>query len=106
MFFGGDVMKNIYLALLTVLWILPCLAEDSTGPKLFPKPQNAETGFLKVSDLHDIFYVVCGNPKGKPVMCLHGGPGVGSYPRLAQYFDPEKFRIVLHDQRGTGLKEE
>jgi len=35
-------------------------------------------------------------------MCLHGGPGVGSYPRLAQYFDPEKFRIVLHDQRGTG----
>jgi proline iminopeptidase len=52
--------------------------------------------------MHEIFYVLLGNPKGKPVIVLHGGPGVGSYPRLAQYFNPDKFLIVLHDQRGAG----
>ena len=73
---------------------------DENG--LFPVPQSLKTGYLKVSDLHSIWYAQCGNPKGIPVFILHGGPGVGCYPRLAQYFDPEKFRIVLHDQRGAG----
>ncbi|MHC4946271.1 MAG: prolyl aminopeptidase [Planctomycetota bacterium] len=75
-------------------------AADESG--LFPAPENPETGYLEVSDIHKIFYVCCGNRSGKPVMCLHGGPGVGAYPRLAQYFNPDKYFIVLHDQRGAG----
>lgn len=78
------------------------VAAEPESSGLFPQPENAKTGYLRVSDVHEIFFIECGNPQGKPVMCLHGGPGVGSYPRLAQYFDPQKFRILLHDQRGTG----
>jgi proline iminopeptidase len=78
-------------------------AQEESG--LFPAPKNPRTGYLKVSELHRIFYECCGNPEGRPVMCLHGGPGVGSYPRLARYFDPEKYFIVLHDQRGAGRSE-
>ncbi len=70
--------------------------------ELFAVNPPFKTGHLKVDELHEIFYAVFGNPKGKPVIVLHGGPGYGSYPRLAQYFDPEKFMIVLHDQRGAG----
>ena len=42
-----------------------------------------------------------GNPKGKPIFALHGGAGLGTYTRLTQYYTPEKFLIVLHDQRGA-----
>jgi proline iminopeptidase len=55
-----------------------------------------------VSERHSIWYARFGSPDGKPVFVLHGGPGVGCYPRLTQYFDPEKFLIILHDQRGAG----
>lgn len=71
-------------------------------PKLFPVPPPLQSGYLKVGDIHEIYYMTCGNPQGKPVFVLHGGPGYGCYPRLAQYFDPTKFLIVLHDQRGAG----
>jgi proline iminopeptidase len=57
---------------------------------------------LKVGALHEIYYALHGNPEGRPVFVLHGGPGVGCYPRLTQYFNPDKFLIVLHDQRGAG----
>jgi len=71
-------------------------------PSLYPASQPLKKGYLKVSDLHSIFYLCFGNPSGKPVMCLHGGPGAGCYPRMMQYFNPEKYFIVLHDQRGAG----
>jgi len=45
---------------------------------------------------------LCGNPKGKPVFIIHGGPGAGSSPYWRRFFNPEKFLIVLHDQRGCG----
>ncbi len=61
-----------------------------------------ETGFLKVSDTHEIYYEICGNPNGKTVMVFHGGPGGGSYPGLRRFHDPSKWKIVLHDQRGAG----
>jgi proline iminopeptidase len=70
--------------------------------KLFDVAPPLKTGYLKVDDVHEIFYAVFGNPQGQPVMVLHGGPGTGSYPRLMQYFDPQKWLIVLHDQRGAG----
>lgn len=59
-------------------------------------------GRLKVSALHDIYYEVSGNPKGKPVVVCHGGPGGGSTPSMRRYFDPHRYQIVLFDQRGCG----
>ena len=64
------------------------------------KPYN--TGKLKVSQLHTIHYEESGNPQGKPVIFLHGGPGGGIVPMYRQYFDPQQWRIVIFAQRGCG----
>lgn len=69
---------------------------------LFPEIEPHASGRLKVSDLHEIHWEVCGNPKGKPVVCLHGGPGGGVTPTMRRLHDPEAYRIVLFDQRGCG----
>ncbi len=70
--------------------------------KLYPEIEPFDTGFLKVSDLHTLYYEQCGNPDGKPVVFLHGGPGGGVNARCRRFFDPEAYRIVLFDQRGCG----
>ncbi|WOH14966.1 hypothetical protein DCAR_0934496 [Daucus carota subsp. sativus] len=57
---------------------------------------------LKVSDLHSLYWEQCGNPKGHPVLVLHGGPGAGSQPVYRRFFDPEFYRIIQFDQRGSG----
>jgi proline iminopeptidase len=77
-------------------------AADAGPLDLFPPIEPFETGYLKVSDVHEIYYELCGRRDGKPVMVLHGGPGGGCYPELRRYHDPEKYLIVLHDQRGAG----
>lgn len=69
---------------------------------LYPAVEPYETGRLKVSDLHEIYYEICGNPAGKPAVVCHGGPGGGITPSMRRYFDPAKYRIVLFDQRGCG----
>jgi len=69
---------------------------------LYPPIEPYDTGRLKVSDLHEIYYEQCGNPKGKPVVFLHGGPGGGLVPEYRQFHDPNAYRIVLFDQRGSG----
>jgi proline iminopeptidase len=69
---------------------------------LWPENEPYQTGKLKVSDLHEIYYELCGNPQGKPVFVLHGGPGGGSSPYMRRFFNPDEFMIVLHDQRGAG----
>lgn len=69
---------------------------------LYPPIEPFQTGMLQVSELHQIYFEVSGNPKGKPVVVLHGGPGGGSLPVYRQYFDPEKWLIVMFDQRGCG----
>ena len=51
---------------------------------------------------HEIFYEVCGNPTGKPCVVLHGGPGGAVNPTMRRYFDPDKWKMVLFDQRGCG----
>jgi proline iminopeptidase len=76
--------------------------ETHQAGELFPVSEPFDTGLLKVSDLHSISYARCGNPAGKPAFVLHGGPGIGCYPRLTQYFNPKIFHVVLHDQRGAG----
>lgn len=58
---------------------------------------------LKVSDLHTISYKIYGNPKGKPVLCVHGGPGAGTGKgAMAGFFDQQAYKIILVDQRGCG----
>ena len=69
---------------------------------LYPGIEPYNEFDLKVSDLHTIHVEESGNPNGKPVIFLHGGPGGGSEPGYRQYFDPEKWRIIIFDQRGCG----
>lgn len=59
-------------------------------------------GQLQVSSLHTLYFEQSGNPEGQPVVVLHGGPGGGCLPDYRRYFDPEKWRIVMFDQRGCG----
>ncbi len=69
---------------------------------LYPEIEPFDSGTLKVSDLHTIYYERVGNPEGIPVVFLHGGPGGGLIPMYRQFFDPEAFHVVLFDQRGCG----
>lgn len=55
-----------------------------------------------MSDIHEIYWEESGNPNGVPVIALHGGPGGGSSPEMRRFFDPERYRIFLFDQRGCG----
>lgn len=70
--------------------------------ELYPPIQPYKIGNLKVSDIHTLYYEECGHRQGKPVVFLHGGPGGGILPIYRQYFDPQKWRIILFDQRGCG----
>ena len=69
---------------------------------LYPPIEPYETGMLEVGDGNEIYWEVCGNPDGKPVVFLHGGPGGGLLPAQRRFFDPEAYRIVLFDQRNCG----
>jgi len=72
---------------------------------LFPELATLEQNCLKAGDLHRIYYEVCGNPEGQPVVFVHGGPGSGCNPTQRRFFDPAHYRIVLIDQRGCGRSE-
>ncbi|WP_257310640.1 prolyl aminopeptidase [Geothrix fuzhouensis] len=69
---------------------------------LYPAIEPNKTQRLKVSDLHELYVEESGNPNGKPVIFLHGGPGGGTSPKHRRYFDPETYRVILFDQRGCG----
>ncbi len=69
---------------------------------LYPPIEPYNEGFLEVSSLHTIYYEESGNPNGKPVVFLHGGPGSATKPKHRQFFNPDKYRIILFDQRGCG----
>ena len=69
---------------------------------LYPAIDIIENGFLKVSNLHTIYFEIAGNPNGIPVVFLHGGPGGGIEPLYRQFFNPNKYKIILFDQRGCG----
>ncbi len=69
---------------------------------LYPEIEPYNQEFLKVSDIHTIYFEECGNPNGKPAVFIHGGPGGGIQPSYRQYFNPDKYRVILVDQRGCG----
>jgi proline iminopeptidase len=69
---------------------------------LYPDITPYQTGTLKVDGRHALYWEQCGNPDGKPVVMLHGGPGAGCGEKMRRFHDPAKYRIVLFDQRGSG----
>ena len=69
---------------------------------LYPEIQPYDAGTLRVDDRHVLYYEQCGNPAGRPVVMLHGGPGGGCSDKMRRFHDPAKYRIVLFDQRGSG----
>lgn len=76
---------------------------DSTRKTgLYPPIEPYGRGHLDVGDGHRLYYELAGNPQGLPVVYLHGGPGAGCVPQQRRYFDPDRYLIVLFDQRGSG----
>jgi proline iminopeptidase len=69
---------------------------------LYPALEPYASGELAVSERHTLHFEECGNPDGKPVVMLHGGPGGGCSPKMRQFHDSSRYRIVLFDQRGAG----
>lgn len=69
---------------------------------LYPPLDPIESGRVKVSALHELYWERCGNPDGIPVLFLHGGPGAGISPLSRRFFDPARYHVVLFDQRGAG----
>jgi len=69
---------------------------------LYPERESFHKNWLKVDDIHQIYYEECGNAEGIPVIFLHGGPGSGCNPTQRRFFDPDHYRIILFDQRGCG----
>lgn len=69
---------------------------------LYDEIEPYNQGYLHVSPIHSLYYEESGNPDGKPVVFLHGGPGGGSEPMHRRFFSPKAYRIVVFDQRGAG----
>ncbi len=69
---------------------------------LFPEIGPFETGYLPLSDGHVMYWEQVGNPRGKPVLFLHGGPGAGAGAVHRRFFDPSVWRVIIFDQRGAG----
>ncbi len=70
--------------------------------ELYPPVEPHARGMLEVGDGNRVYWEVCGNPRGRPAVVVHGGPGSGCTPGHRRYFDPERYRLVLFDQRGCG----
>lgn len=68
----------------------------------FPEIQPYASGALRVDAPHELYWEECGNPDGTPVLFVHGGPGAGCSPFDRRFFDPDRFRVLLLDQRGSG----
>jgi len=69
---------------------------------LYPLTPIRASGYLRVSNIHEIYWEESGNPQGKPALFVHGGPGAGSDQRAHGFFDPDAYRIIVFDQRGCG----
>jgi proline iminopeptidase len=68
----------------------------------FPPTEPYDSGMLDTGDGHQVYWECCGNPAGKPALFLHGGPGSGCSEGQRRFFNPDLYRVVLFDQRGSG----
>ena len=78
---------------------------DTASPErrtLYPAIEPYRSGRLDVGDGHEIYWEQCGNPDGIPALFLHGGPGAGCSPDHRRQFDPDRYNVLLLDQRGSG----
>ncbi len=78
------------------------MADGNSRRGLYPPVAPYNTGLMPVSAGHELYFEESGNPDGKPVVFLHGGPGAGSNAAVRRFFDPVRYRIVVFDQRGSG----
>ena len=85
------------------MWLTLRLGKITGMRTLYPEIEPYSRGHLDVGDGQDLYYEVSGNPDGKAVVFLHGGPGGATSPKHRRAFDPAAYRIVLFDQRGCGL---
>ncbi len=69
---------------------------------MYPPRACHAQGWLDVGDGHQVYWEEAGNPLGRPTLFVHGGPGVGCSAQDRRWFDPQRYRIVLFDQRGAG----
>lgn len=80
--------------------------KDAPRRTLYPVCESFRTGYLRLAEppepVHEMYFEESGNPKGQPVLFVHGGPGSGTEPNQRRFFDPSHYRIVLFDQRGAG----
>ena len=77
-------------------------AASSSHGRLYPPVEPFDVRMIDRGDGHRIHVEQCGNPGGRPVIVLHGGPGGGCSPMMRRFFDPHRWRVVLFDQRGCG----
>jgi proline iminopeptidase len=80
----------------------PAISSTAHRRGLFPDNEPHAYGWLPTGGPHEIFYEECGNPNGKPCVILHGGPGGAINPTMRRFFNPDKWRMALFDQRGCG----
>ncbi|MBG0816475.1 alpha/beta fold hydrolase [Planomonospora sp. ID82291] len=69
---------------------------------MYPPIEPYDHGHLDTGDGHLVYWEACGNPAGKPALVVHGGPGAGCTPNQRRGFDPERYRVILFDQRNCG----
>ncbi len=93
-----------FATLLVAIGCASSIPESAPAPgrTLHPEVEPYESGMLRVSERHELYWELCGNPDGLPVIVLHGGPGGSAGPRSRRYFDPSRFKVLLFDQRGAG----
>ncbi len=94
--------KSIITAICCFCALSSLLSGLETKRTLYPSVEPYQTGYLSVEGGHSIYWEECGNPHGKPVLFLHGGPGIGTMPYHRSFFNPALYRIILFDQRGCG----
>jgi len=96
----------IFLSIISLFALFLDACQGAKNPvnetKLWPPIEPFQSGYLEVSEIHEIYYELSGNSEGKPVFFLHGGPGGSSSPYVRRFCDPDKFLMVLSDQRGAG----
>ncbi|ATQ43741.1 prolyl aminopeptidase [Caulobacter mirabilis] len=80
----------------------PAVGQPNSRRGLYPEIEPNDFGWLAVGGPHEIYWETCGNPKGKAAVVLHGGPGGAINPTMRRFFNPDKWRVALFDQRGCG----